>query len=88
MLTWCLGEEPSLLLRLGALSSLPCWVSCYHLLSVLFPVVPSSSNSKVTEVGTVGLVASLWYEQSQSPFGASGSLEHLSLKPVSFLLWD
>lgn len=35
---------------------------------VLFLIVPSSSNNKVTEVGTLGLVASLWYEQSQSPF--------------------
>lgn len=60
--------EPSLLLRLGALPSLPCWVPCYHSLSVLFPIVPSSSNNKITWVGTLGPVASLWQEQSQSPF--------------------
>lgn len=60
--------EPSLLLRLGALPSLPCWVPCYPSLSVLFPIVPSSSNNKITWVGTLGPVASLWYEQSQSPF--------------------
>lgn len=37
-------------------------------LSVLFPILPSSSNNKVTEVGTLGPVASLWCERSQSPF--------------------
>lgn len=68
MLTWGLGEEPSLLLRLGALSSFSYWVPGYHSLSVLFPIVPSSSNNKVTEVRTLGPVASLWYEQRQSPF--------------------
>lgn len=68
MLTWGPGEEPSLLLRLRALPSLPCWVPCYHSLSLLFPIVPSSSSNKVTEVGTLGPVASLRYEESQSPF--------------------
>lgn len=36
---------------------------------MLFPIVPSSSSNKVTEVGTLGpVVASLWYEESQPPF--------------------
>lgn len=52
---------------------------------MLFPIVPSSSNNKVTEVRTLGLVANLWCEQSQSPFQSLRKLATLQSQACQFL---